>query len=75
MISDTISVFEDIGWMVGPIIAGILYSAIGPTWTIAVGGALIFCNLIIFICMTKHPIISSVTDMLPFKPHRKRYKH
>lgn len=75
LISGTISVFEDIGWMVGPVVAGVLYGTIGPTWTIAVGGALIFCNLIIFIFMTKHPIVPGVSNMLPLKPHRKRYKH
>ncbi len=74
LISGTISLFEDIGWMIGPIIAGILYGIIGPTWTIAVGGGLIFCNLLIFFFITKHPIPVDI-GLLPQKPHRKRYRH
>jgi MFS family permease len=74
LISGTISLFEDIGWTIGPIIAGVLYGLIGPTWTIAVGGLLIVGNLIIFLFLAKHPIPGG-SSSIPLKPHRRRYKH
>lgn len=74
LISGTISLFEDLGWTIGPILAGILYSFVGPTWTIAIGGLIVLCNLIIFLLVVKNPI-SEEFNLPPLKFHRRRYKH
>jgi MFS family permease len=74
LISGTISLFEDLGWTVGPILAGVFYSLWGPTLTIAVGGILIFCNIILFLIFVKHPL-PNMNGLLPLKPHRHRHKH
>ena len=74
LISGTISLFEDLGWTIGPILAGFLYGIIGPTWTIVVGGTLIFCSLIIFLLMVKNPIDGELHVPLSLRLHRKRHK-
>lgn len=74
LISGTISLFEDLGWTIGPILAGILYGIIGPTWTIVVGGMIISCNLILFLFVVKNPIPEELKLALPLKPQRRRYK-
>ncbi len=75
LISGTISLFEDLGWTIGPILAGVLYGVVGPTWTIAIGGLIIFLNLIIFLLLVKNPIPEEFHLPPPLKPHRRRYKH
>lgn len=42
LISGSISLCDDLGWSVGPVIAGVLFEAFGPAWTIAAGSAFIF---------------------------------
>lgn len=76
LISSAISFFEDIGWAIGPVIAGILYSLIGATYTIAAGGFLIFLNLFFFYLFV-HPF-SGKAPAHPLPPHRltrRKHKH
>lgn len=75
LLSGTIGLFDDLGWAVGPIIAGILYSLVGPAWTIAAGGLLVGCNIIIFFFTVKHPLPNQLTSIIGKRPHRARYKH
>lgn len=75
LISGTISLFEDLGWTIGPILAGILYGIVGPTWTIAIGGLIVFCNLVIFLLVVKSPMSEELNLPPPLKFHRRRYKH
>ncbi len=42
LVTGVLTLFEDFGWMVGPIMAGFLFSLVGPTWTIASAGGLVF---------------------------------
>jgi len=74
LISGIIGLFDDLGWTVGPIIAGVLYSWIGPAWAIAVGGMLISINIAIFFFVVKDPLPESLISV-PRKPHRYRHKH
>ncbi|MEJ0001593.1 MAG: MFS transporter [bacterium] len=75
LVSGTISLFEDFGWTLGPILGGILYGIVGPTWTIVVGGIIILSNLIIFACISKKPISLEISVSSPVRLHRRRYKH
>lgn len=75
LISSSISLFDDIGWAIGPVVAGILYTVVGPTFTIAAGGLLIFLNLFIFY-MFVDPFASRPPHVshLPQFPHHQRHK-
>lgn len=72
-VSGIIGLFDDLGWTVGPIVAGVLYGIIGPEYTIMVGGLLILTNLLLFFLLVRNPIRGG----LPFlhRTRRKRYKH
>lgn len=75
VLSSVISMFEDIGWAVGPIIAGVLYSLIGPAYTIAAGGFLILLNLFVYYLLI-HPF-SPASRKLVSPPHsivRRKHK-
>ena len=45
-VSGTISLFQDSGWMIGPVIAGVLYELVGPEMTISLGSIPIFITFI-----------------------------
>ncbi len=74
LISGTVSLFDDLGWTVGPILAGILYTYLGPSWTIAVGGMFISITLLIALILT-HAKKPSVTELHPFRVRHHRHKH
>ena len=48
LISGTITFFEDLGWAIGPLIAGALYDPIGPTLTIALSSGLLIVVWLIY---------------------------
>lgn len=74
-VSGVIYLFQDLGWAIGPIAAGILYGLVGPTWTIVIGAIPIFLVWIIYQFLTRHqPAHSLALTQLPSKPHRARHK-
>lgn len=74
-VAGVINLFDDLGWAVGPIAAGILYGLIGPTWTIVWGALPIFAVWLIYqFMMHKHPARIPASAEIPLKPHRKRFK-
>ncbi|MDD5438034.1 MAG: hypothetical protein PHC70_02720 [Patescibacteria group bacterium] len=74
-IAGVINLFDDLGWAIGPMVAGVVYEIYGPTWTIAAGALPIFVVWVIYQFMTRGQP-SSVLPMpdLPLKPHRLRHK-
>jgi MFS family permease len=74
LVSGIIGLFDDFGWAVGPVVAGILYTYIGASKTILVGGLCILLNLILFVIFVKHPLPKFVSWPL-IHIRRKRYKH
>lgn len=42
LVTGALTLFEDLGWTVGPLLAGFLFESIGPTWTIVTGASCIF---------------------------------
>lgn len=46
-VSGAITLFQDLGWTLGPVIAGILYNYVGASWTIALGASIIFITFIL----------------------------
>ncbi len=68
------SLFEDTGWAIGPILAGILYEPIGAKWTIVVGASIIFITWIVYQCLIgKHKEVRELVPV-PVKPHRERHR-
>jgi cyanate permease len=76
LISGVINLFQDLGWTIGPIVAGLLYSKIGPEWTITVGGLLILMAWLIYSIRFSglHPYTEISMALIPKKPHRFRHK-
>jgi len=75
-ISGVINLFQDLGWAIGPIIAGILYTKIGPEMTIAVGGGLIFVSWLLYSIKFSgvHVEVDVDWSLIPQKPHKFRHK-
>lgn len=76
LVSGIINLSLDLGWTVGPILAGFLYSGVGPAWTITAGGLFIFVVWIIyaFFIGKQQNYFSLDTSLVPKKPHRFRHK-
>ncbi|MEK7095458.1 MAG: MFS transporter [Patescibacteria group bacterium] len=75
MISGVINLFQDLGWAIGPIVAGILYSLIGPSWTILIGALPIFIVWLFYqLVLRHHHIHVKHLLQIPAKPHRMRHK-
>ena len=67
----------DLGWTVGPILAGLLYVPLGPKWTIAVGAILAFFTWFVYALVPFRQLVAgSVREHgLPPRVHRKKHKH
>lgn len=73
LVSGVISLFQDLGWAIGPILAGFLYGLIGPSWTIMFAALLLFATWIAYqFFMKQH--VSLSTSGVPKKPHRARHR-
>ncbi|MDB4984757.1 MAG: hypothetical protein JWM20_936 [Patescibacteria group bacterium] len=75
LITGMIELWSDLGWSVGPILAGILYVAVGPSWTIATGGIIILLNLGVYLFMVKHPLPHSLEKLPAFHLRHEKHKH
>ena len=74
LLSGAISLTQDIGWMIGPIIAGFLFQYFGPSWTIATGACLIFLTWVIAsFVMHRFPQPPSLISLPIHKPRRRRH--
>jgi len=69
IVSGTISLFQDLGWMIGPVSAGILYGLVGPEMTISLGSIPIFITFILSL------ILGSDDNHIPPHPHPKRLRN
>jgi len=74
-VSGVVNVFNDIGWALGPILAGLLYGFVGPSWTIMICAAPIIVVWIVYQCMVhKHKPHIPEGAVIPAKPHRPRHR-
>ena len=55
LINGVITFFEDLGWAVGPAVAGILFGVIGPGGVIAVGASILFVAWLLAVFVLYHP--------------------
>lgn len=74
-VAGVINLFSDVGWAIGPITAGFVYDAIGPTWTIVISSVPLFIAWIAYqaVMHGRGPqfLLESV---VPQKPHRARHR-
>ncbi len=56
------SFFDDLGWTVGPVIAGLSYAALGPSWTIALGACLLIIVWLVSSILLHRPVAVSLKD-------------
>lgn len=76
LVSGAIVLFEDLGWTIGPAVAGLLFVGIGPAWTIAFCSAPIFLTWlasIAFFSKRRDPV-SSEQAVRRASPRRLRHK-
>lgn len=72
LVSGVLNLFGDLGWAIGPILAGFLYGLVGPSWTIASAATLIFLIWVLyqFFLQSHKPVPGTIT---PHKPKRKMH--
>lgn len=73
LISGTITFFEDLGWAIGPLIAGALYGPIGPTLTIALSSGLLILVWLIYRIFFYHQHPAKLA-LQRIKPTRKLHR-
>jgi len=79
-VSAVISFFEDLGWAIGPAVAGILYTLVGPGLSISIGAIPIFIVWVVYYLFMRSShralenSLSLASIALPRKPLRRRHK-
>ncbi len=69
---------SDLGWAVGPALAGLLYGRIGPALAIAIGAVPLFLTLVVYIVIAFHiPFVGVGQNSSASlgKPHFAKHKH
>lgn len=76
LVSGAIVLFEDLGWTIGPALAGLLYVGTGPAWTIALCSAPIFVTWLASVAFfsERHEPLSSRQVVRRESPRRLRHK-
>ncbi len=74
-VSGVITLFDDLGYAFGPMLAGVLYILVGPGWTITLGALPIFIVWLLYYMLvhSKAPVDALYANA-PRKPHRFRHK-
>jgi MFS family permease len=76
LVASVIGLFQDVGWAVGPVLAGCVYSRIGPSWTIMVGAGFVCVSWLVSSVVLQRGIRSIFhSPLLPStRPHRYSHK-
>ncbi|HUB92616.1 MAG TPA: hypothetical protein VL945_01505, partial [Candidatus Saccharimonadales bacterium] len=74
LISGLLNFFEDIGWAIGPLFAGIGYTLLGPTLTIEVGTVPILLVLITYYVFVQRRAVRVSLFDAPPRPHKRRHR-
>lgn len=75
LVTGVVELWADLGWTIGPILAGFLYTLIGPSWTISVGGIIILINLVMYLFMLRNPLPAHAGTVTHPRHHKQRYHH
>lgn len=76
LINGVITLFEDIGWTIGPILAGLLYVSVGPSYTILIGAVPLALTFVfsVFFLRGKSALDPLPAGMSTDHPLRSRHK-
>lgn len=74
LVSGTIVLFEDLGWTIGPALAGVLFATTSPTWTITLCALPIFFTWLASIFFLRNHRQLSSKRAAFFPPRRVRHK-
>ena len=76
VIAGVITLFQDLGWAIGPILSGIAFGLVGPTWTIVICSIPVFLTWVIYQFFVRdHRKKHLPFSLIPAKPHRARHKN
>lgn len=75
LIAGVMTFFEDVGWTIGPILAGLLYTLVGPSWTIAAGSVFVFLTWGFSSFMMRKTMPLFVLKRIPISSMPYRAKH
>jgi MFS family permease len=74
-ISAAITVFDDLGYAIGPMLAGLTYAAFGPAWAISLGAIPIFLAWVVYSFYVEKRIpYEPFLVLLPHRPRRRKHK-
>jgi MFS family permease len=77
LISGVVQLFEQLGWVIGPVVGGFLYTSIGAKYTIMIGGIFILISWL-FYCFRvnkKYKKVDLLYSSIDKMPMRVRSKH
>ncbi|KKW11663.1 MAG: hypothetical protein UY50_C0009G0049 [Parcubacteria group bacterium GW2011_GWA2_49_9] len=75
VVAGVITLFQDLGWAIGPILAGIAYTLVGPSWTIVISAVPILITWAFYqLVIGRHGKKHLPFSVIPQKPHRARHK-
>ncbi|PJA47493.1 hypothetical protein CO172_01140 [Candidatus Uhrbacteria bacterium CG_4_9_14_3_um_filter_36_7] len=72
LLAGTINLFHDFGWAVGPIMAGVLFPFIGPSFTLTTGALLLLFTWLIYKLLLQKYHSPLPNFAVPIKPHKNR---
>lgn len=76
LVAGIITFAQDFGWTIGPIFAGFLYTNFGATYVIVFSGIILFITWSVYeFVFNRHFKFTLAPELIPKKPHTKRYKH
>ena len=73
-VAGAISLADDFGYTIGPILAGFLFLLIGPAWTIIIGALPLVLAWGIYTWFVDVPIFALSASLIPRMPMRRRHK-
>lgn len=74
-VSAVITLFDDLGYAVGPMLAGVLYAIVGPGWAISLAALPIFVVWLFYFLFVHSTIpFEALFSRAPRKPHRWHHK-
>ncbi len=74
LVAGIITFAQDLGWTIGPIMAGLLYIYIGPTYVICLSGIILLSVWTVYEFVFNKHNQNLVGEFIPQKPHFKRHK-
>lgn len=75
VIASVVTFFEDLGWVVGPVIGGILYELFGISWTIVAGSGFLFLSWFVSTVMLRRSGQAIFHTGLKASVKPRRYAH